>query len=203
MSISRYVNEGFQGVNYIMWTDKESSNNSNPVDLDLDQETTMNACQVENSSMYPDKLCVIHLDISPAVNNQNDIANSTSDDSSINVTRDNSNVVFSTGSSESILSHQRSNKSISENKSAEGTSLSKEVSKSKKVKQYRSTSIALTKSHALCCKLSIVFAICCTTGLSLMPIIFFYVSQIVNDDVPTGPEYSHERNTSTAAVSYN
>ena len=161
----------------------------------------MNVCQVENSSICPDEPCVMHLDnISPAVNNQNDIANSTSDDCSINITADNSNVVFSTGSSESIVSHQRSNKSISENKSVEDASLSKEVSKSKKVKLYRSTSIALTKSHALCCKLSIVFAICCTTGLSLMPIVFYYVSQIGND-VPIGPEYSHERNTSTATVS--
>ena len=185
-----------------MLTGKEPLSNSDSVGVDLDQETTMNACQVENSSMCPDKPCVIHLDISPAVNNQNDIANSTSDDPSINVTRDNSNVVFSTGSSESILSHQRSIKTISQNKIAEDTSLYKEVSKSNKVKQYRSTSMALTKSPAFCCKLSIVFTICCTTGLSLMPVVFYYVSQIGNN-VPTGPEYSHERNTSTAAVSYN
>ena len=185
-----------------MLTDKELLSDSDPVGVDLDQEITMNACQVENSSIYPDEPCVMHLDIFPAVNNQNDIANSTSDDSSINVTRNNSNVVSITGSSESILSHQKSNKSISENKSTEDTSLSKEVSKSKRVKQYRSTSIALTKSHALCCKLSIVFTICCTTALSLMPIVFYYTSQIGND-VPTGPEYSHERNTSIAAVSYN
>ena len=184
-----------------MLTDKELLSDSDPVGVDLDQETTMNVCQVENSSIYPDEPSVMHLDnISPAVNNQNDITNSTSDDSSINITADNSNAVFSTGSSESVLSHQRSNNTISQNKSAEDASLYKEVSKSKKVKQYRSTSIALTKSHALCCKLSIVFAICCTTGLSLMPVVFYYVSQIGNN-VPTGPEYSHERNTSTATVS--
>ena len=186
-----------------MLTGKEPLSNSDSAGVDLDQETTMNACQVENSSMYPDKLCVIHLDnFSPAVNNQNGIANSTSDDSSINITADNSNVVSITGSSESILSHQRSIKSISQNKIAKDASLYKGVSKSKKVKQYRSTSIALTNSHALCCKLSIAFAICCTTGLALMPIVFYYISQMGND-VPTVPEYSHERNTSTAAVSYN
>ena len=184
MSISRYVNEGFQGVNYIMWTDKESSDNSNPVDLDLDQETITNTCQVEDSSMNPGDPC----DVSPVVNtgNQTDInhdVKSTSNDSLINIT---------VGSNGSNLSHQRNIRTILQNENTEDASIPR--------KQYRSKSVVLTKSHALCCKLSIVFAICCTTGLSLMPIIFFYVSQTVNDDVPTGPEYSHERNTSAAKV---
>ena len=160
----------------------------------------INTCQAEDS---PDDPCVIHLDdISPVVKDQSLTGikynvNNTLDDPSSNIIC-NSEVTIAIGSSGSNLSHL---KNISQNENVVDTSISKEFSKSKKVNQYRSTSIALTKSHALCCKLSIVFAICCTTGCSLMPIFFYYVSQIGND-VPTGPEYSHERNSSTAKVYY-
>ena len=98
----------------------------------------------------------------------------------------------------SIVEDERT-KGISQMENAEVSSSPKELSKSNKVKQYRTGSIRLTKSHALCCKILIGFAICCTTALSLMPIIFYYVSQVVNN-VPTSPEYSHNRNTSTAKV---
>ena len=173
-----------------MLTDKKSSLN-NSIDIDLDQETTNNTNQVESSSIHQDHTFIVHLnDISPVLNKQKDIdhdVSSTSDDSSPKITVDNSpKVAFTVDSNESIHSHQRS---ILQNINTEDIPR----------KQYRSTSIVLTKSHALCCKLSIVFAICCTTGLSLMPIIFYYVSQIGND-VPTGPEHSRERNTSIAKV---
>ena len=98
----------------------------------------------------------------------------------------------------SIVEDERT-KGISQIEKAEVSSIPKELSKSNKVKQYRTGSIRLTKSHALCCKILIGFAICCTTGLSLTPIVFYYVSQMGND-VPTILEYSHSRNTSTAKV---
>ena len=169
-------------------TDKESLNKLDPVGIDLDQETITNTCQVEDNGNLDD--------ISSVANDHADInhdVNSNSDDSSLNITVDNSKVASDTSSNESNLSHI---KSISQNEDA---SIPKELSNSKKVKQHRSTSIFLTESHALYCKISIVIAICCTTGFSLLPIVFYYVSQIGNN-VPTGPEYSHEKNTSKAEV---
>ena len=172
-------------------------------DVNLDQETTIDTCQGEESCINLDDPCAIHLDdISPVVKTQSstgikDNVNSTLDDASVNIIG-NSKVTFAVGSSGNNLSHQ---KNIPQNENTVDTSISKEVFKSKKVRQYRSTSITLTKSHAVCCKLSVAFVICCTTRFSLMPIVFYYVSQIGND-VPTDPEYSHERNISTAKVCY-
>ena len=163
-----YSCHGKEDVNYIVLTDKESSLN-NSVDIDLDQETTTNTNQVESSSIHLDHNFDVHLnDISPVLNKQKDIdhdVNSTSDDSSTKITLNNSSkVAFTVDSNESNLSHQRS---MSQNNNTEDIPR----------KQYRSPSIALTKSHALCCKLSIVVAICCTTGCSLLPIVLYYVSQ--------------------------
>ena len=171
-------------------TDKESLNKLDPVGIDLDQETITNTCQVEDNGNLDD--------ISSVANDQADInydVNSTSDGSSLNITVDNSKVASDTSSNESNLSHI---KSISQNEDA---SIPKKLPKSKKVKQDHPTSTALTKSHALYCKISIIIAICCTTGFSLLPIVFYYVSQIGNN-VPTDPEYSHERNTSKTKVCY-
>ena len=177
--------------------------NSDPVSIDLDQETVIKANQVEDSSINPDDPCDIHLDdISPVANDQteiNDDINSTLDDSSMNKTVGNLKVAFTTSSNRSFLSHQRSNKSISQNKNTEDTSTPKKLFESKRVKQYHPTSAALTKSHVLCCKMSIAFAICCTTGFSLMPIYLYYISQI-GSNPPTVPEYTHKRNISTANV---
>ena len=186
-----------------MLTDMESLNKFDPVGIDLDQEAITNTCQFDDSGMNTDDPCIAHLDdnISPAVNNQADInhdVNSTLDESLVNIIVDNSKIVFAPSSNGSNLSHQTSVRSNS-HKNTEDRSISKKLSKSKKVKQYR-TSIDLTKSHAVYCKMLIVIAICCTTGFSLMPIVFYYISQIGND-APTGPEYSHGRNTSSAEVS--
>ena len=109
-----------------------------------------------------------------------------------------SNIKLDNSNDFSIEEDERT-KGISQIENAEASSIPKELSKSNKVKQYRTGSIRLTKSHAVCCKILIGFAICCTTGCSLVPIIFYYASQIVNN-VPTRPEYSHNRNTSTAKV---
>ena len=174
-----------------MLTDKKLLNT---VGINLDQKTITNTCQVEDSGISP---CLD--DISPVANDQTDInhdINITLDDSSLNITVGNLNIATDTGSNGNNLSHI---KNVSQNENNEDTSIPKKLSNSKKVKQYRSTSIALTKSHSLCCKISIVVAICCTTGFSLLPIVFYYVSQIGNN-TPTVPEYSHERNTSKAKV---
>ena len=172
-----------------MLTDRESSlNNSNPVDIDFDQETTTDTNQVEGSSIHQDHPFVIHT--SSVLHNQTNIdhdVSSSSDDSSINITVDNSRISFTAGLNESILIDQRS---ISQNTNAEDIPRNK---------YHRKASIAVTKSQVLCCKLSIVFAICCTTICTLMPIYLYYVSQIGNN-VPTAPEYSHEINTTTAKV---
>ena len=177
-----------------MLTDKESFD---PVGINLDQETITNTRQVEDNSVNPS---YTHIDnIFPVPDDQTDInhdVNSTLDDTSLKITVDNSNVASDTSSNESNLSHIES---ISQYENNEDTSIPKRLFKSKKVKQYRPTSTALTKHHVLYCKISIFIAICCTTGFSLLPIFFYYVSQIGND-IPTGPEYSHERNSSTAKV---
>ena len=178
-------------------TDIESLTNYDP---DLDQENVINTNQVEDSSINPDDPYVIHLtDIPPVANDQTEInhdINSAFDDSSMNKTVGNSKVAFITSSNRS---HQKSKKSISQDKNTEDISIPKKLSKSKQVKQYHPTSTTLTKNYVLCCKLSIAFAICCTTGFSLMPIYLYYVSQIGNN-APIAPEYSHERNTSTTNV---
>ena len=170
-----------------MLTDKKSFD---PVGINLNQE-------IEDNSVNP---CITHLDdIFSVANDQTDInhdVNSTLNDTSLNITIDNSNVSSDTGSNESNLSHI---KSISQYEKNEDTSIPKKLSNSKKMKQYHPTSTALTKRHALYCKISIIIAICCTTGFSLLPMIFYYVSQIGNN-APTAPEYSHERNSSTAKV---
>ena len=178
-----------------MLTDKKSLNT---VGIDLAQETITNTCQVEANTV---NLSYTHLDnISPVANDQTDInhdVNNTLDDSSLNITVDNSNIASGTGSNGSNL--ELSNiKSISQNENTKDTSILKKYPNSKKIKQYR-TSIVLTKSHAVYCKMLIVVAICCTTGFCLMPIVFYYVSQIGNN-APTGPDYSHGRNTSAAKV---
>ena len=177
-------------------TDKKSLNT---IGIDVNQETVTNTYQVEENSVNP---LYAHLDnMVPVADDQTDInhvVNITLDDSSLNITVGNSKVASDTGSNGSTPSHI---KSISQNKNNEDTLIPKKLSNSKKVKQYRPTSTALTKSHALCCKLLIAVAICCITGFSLLPIVFYYVTQIGNN-APTVPEYSHGRNTSTAKVCY-
>lgn len=183
-----------------MLTDKGSSNNPNPVSVDLDQETVTNTNQVKDSNINPDNPSAIHLDdISPVLNKQTDInhnVKNTSNYFSVNIIMSNSRVTFSKGSDGNDFTHERNIKSNSQN---ENTPIPKQVSKSKKVEQQRAGSIVHTKSQVLCCKLSIALIMCCTIGITLMPIVIYYVIQNGNN-VPTGLEYSHERNISTAQV---
>lgn len=60
-------------------------------------------------------------------------------------------------------------------------------------------SISLQSHNALCCKLSIVFAVCCIFVCFLVPFILYYVSQTTDND-EMNAEYSNEKNTSSAKV---
>ena len=77
------------------------------------------------------------------------------------------------------------------------TSLPKKVLKKRRT---ISTS-SIIKHKTRCCKIFVIFAICCIIGIFSIPIITYYVNQISNNaEVDT--EYSHEINTSNAEVSY-
>ena len=66
-----------------------------------------------------------------------------------------------------------------------------------------SASIDTTHRNGLCCKMSIVFAICWIIICWLVPVILFYVSQNVDKDIAvTDLGYSKEKNISTTMVHY-
>ena len=184
-----------------MLTEEESLSNSNTVDVDIDQENTMNTGTIRSSSVNTELVsCVSHGGaISSVVNNQNqDLTDSKNDisisnDHAVSIL-DNSNVAFAISSNESNLSHQRSLQSRKTENNISST-----PKKFCKVKQHHSTSINLTKRKTLYCKMSIVFAILLTTGCSLIPIILYYAN-LAGNNVPIDPEYSQERNTSRAKV---
>ena len=129
-----------------MLTEEESLSNSNIVDVDIDQENTMNTSTIRSSGANAELVsCVSQGNaISSVVNNQNqNLADTkdgigTSNDHAVSIS-DNSNVVFAISSNESNLSHQRN----LQNGKAENNvaSIPKEFCK---VKQYHSTSIYLT-----------------------------------------------------------
>ena len=188
-----------------MLTEEELLSSSNTVDVDNDQESVMNACTVKGSSMNIDVSYVVHNDAnSSVVNNQiQDLTDtkddiSTSNDPAVNILG-NSNVTFAMSTNGSNLSHQRSVGSISQNGKTENNVVASTPKNSCKVKQYRSTSVNLTKRKTLCCKMSIVFAIFFTTGCCLIPIIIYYAN-LAENNVPVDLEYSQERNTSRAKV---
>ena len=200
-------------------TDEESLSNSDPFGTDLDQETMTNTSQVEDSGVNQDDPCATHLD--EVVNDQSlsDLEcgiNNTSDNPDMgtsgkmkvtftagvngNMTHSINNisneVVNTTNTARSSLGHPRS---ILQNKSTGGNVASN--LENRRVEQYDSTSADLNKNNALCCKLSIVFVMSCIIGCSLMPIAFYYVTQLGEKKI-THLEYSHEKNTSSAKVCY-
>ena len=60
---------------------------------------------------------------------------------------------------------------------------------------------SIMKHKTRCCKIFVIFAICCIIGIFSIPIIVYFVNQTSNNaEVDT--EYSHEINTSNAEVSY-
>ena len=69
-------------------------------------------------------------------------------------------------------------------------------------RQKSNISLARTNGvSTLRCKVLLVFAICCTIGCCLMPIILYYVGQAKSHVATADPEYSHRKNDS-AEVSY-
>ena len=70
---------------------------------------------------------------------------------------------------------------------------------SERKKIQRNTSSGYLSGNALCCKVSVIFGVCCIIGIYLIPIILYYVGQI-RGNPETNPEFSHEKNTSIAKV---
>ena len=99
--------------------------------------------------------------------------------------------------------HFNHRRSILRNENTENNvaSIPKEPNVKNKMKHHRSRSIDLIKHNVLCCRMFIVFAMCCVIGCSLMPIIFYFAAQR-GENVITYPEYSHVINTSSAEVCY-
>ena len=208
-----YESEGYENTTNGTLTDVESLSNS----VDLDQETMTNTSQIEESGVNQDVPCVTHLD--EVVNDQGlsdlecDISN-TSDNLDVN-TSGKMKVTFTVGVNGNMTHSNISNKiintdndarsslghprSILQNKSTEDNVAS--FLENKKAEQFDSASADLKKTNALCCKMSIVFAMFCIIGCSLMPIVFYYVSQLAEKEI-THLEYSHDRNTSSAKVRY-
>ena len=235
MSICRhYENEEYKDATNAAMTDEDSLSNSDPISIDLDQETIINTSQVEDSDMNPDDPCVIthlddthpivndqssHLDdMHPVVNDQSlsdlecDISNTPNNpamnmDGKMKVTfsvREYGNINSSNNISDKLTNTDnaaRSNldhpRNVLQNKSAKNDVAS--ILKNQKPEQHHSTSTDLTKHNALCCKMSIVFAMFCIITCSLMPIVFYYVTQLEEGEIIV-LEYSNDKNISNAKV---
>ena len=194
----------------IMLTDKESFNNPDSYRSsadDLDKETAINSCQAKHSdgnhnscSVTVDSLDVVECDINitldfPTVYQH---ANGVLVKNSNRKMDDN----FEFASQNTINpTNTAKNSQISQDESRENdvTSVPKMVTKMETLKP--SASIEY-RYNGLCCKISIVVAICWIIGCWLIPVIFFYASQATNRDYAvTDPEYSHKKNISSAKVS--
>ena len=55
------------------------------------------------------------------------------------------------------------------------------------------------RGNAFCCKVFVIFGVCSIIGCYLIPVIFYYAGQI-RGNPETNPEFSDEKNTSTAKV---
>ena len=221
MSICRHhENEEYEDATNAAMTDEDSLSNSDPISIDLDQETIINTSQVEDSDMNPDDPCVItHVDDThPVVYDQSlshlecDISN-TSDNPAMNMdgkmkvtfsVREYGSINSSNNISDKITNTDnaaRSNldhpRNILQNKSTGNDVAS--ILKNQKAEQHNSTSTDLTKQNALCCKMSIVFVMLCIITCSLMPIVLYYVSQLGEREI-TDLKYLHARNISNAKV---
>ena len=202
--------ENNEGNEYrsIILIDKESFNNPDSYRSsadDLDKETAINSCQAKHSdgnhNFCPttvDSLDVVECDINitldfpTACQHANGVfvknSNRKMDDHIECVSRN------------TINSHNTAKSSQDESRENNVTSVPKMVTKRETLKH--SASIEYRYSSRLCCKMSIVFAICCIIGCCLIPVILFYASQATNRDYAvTDPEYLHEKNISSATVS--
>ena len=94
---------------------------------------------------------------------------------------------------EDNLNHQRC---ISQDEGIENNTASMPI---RKKIQHNISSGSLNSRSALCCKVSVIFGVCCVIGFYLIPITLYCVSQ-TKDNPKTDPKFSHEKNTSTAKV---
>ena len=184
----------------------ESLKNSDTCVVDfLNQKTTS---EVENSSM--NSCAMIHLDFvdntSSVVNIESltgtDYESTTSHVAVVNPVTDSSNKKESDNdasvSQDNRIKTDQENLNnhtcITQDESSESDvgSMSKRFSLKQKMRQnINSASIDVIKTHHY--KVSLFFAICCVIGFCMIPIIFYYVNQIgENDD-----EYLHEEKIST------
>ena len=212
--VYRYYKNGDNGT----VTDEESLSSFG---VDLDQEAVINTNQVEGSDMNPDDPCVItHLDDTCSIVNDQvsshlecDISNTLDNpamnmDGKMNVTfsvREYGSINSSNNISDKITNTDnaaRSNldhpRNILQNKSTGNDVAS--ILNNQKAEQHNSTSTDLTKHNSLCCKMSIAFVMFCIITCSLMPIVFYYATQLREKKEITDLEYSHAGNTSSAKV---
>ena len=63
----------------------------------------------------------------------------------------------------------------------------------------RNISSESLRGNALCCKVFVIFGVCSIIGCYLIPVTFYYVGQ-ARGNPETNPEFSNEKNTSTAKV---
>ena len=202
-----------------MITDKEivmlSSSNNSMLDSDLDQNITTNVTSI--SPVF----ATGNLSVEDGVNNNDLSIPITSFESSgsdlishttiVNQVQNSNNQVQNGNSIlESLviskdeadngnLNHSRFISQSSNPDDDVTVSLPKKVLK--KCNTVTISTSSIMKHKTLCCKIFIIFAICCIIGIFLIPIIAYYVNQTRNDaEVDT--EYSHEINTSNAEVSY-
>ena len=174
---------------------------------DLDKETAINSCQAQHSDRNLDNSC--HTTV-----NSLDVV-----ECDINITLDfptayqHANGVFVKSSNTKMDDHIEfvSQNTINPHTTAKSSHISQDESRKNDVtsvpkmvtkRETYSASIEYQYSNKLCCKMSIVFAICCIIGCCLIPVILFYASQATDRDYAvTDPEYSHEKNISSATVS--
>lgn len=181
-----------------MMIDKEmlSSPNSSTLDTDLDQNTTSNVTtdlsiksiedDVNNSDLSSGSDLVGH---TTGVN-LDQVENSNNVSESI-VLKDKVN-----NTSIGNLNHPRCI-SQSSNPDHDVTSLPKKILR----KHNTISTSSIIKHKTLCCKIFIIFAMCCIIGIFLIPIIAYYVNQTRNN-AEVDDEYSHEINTLNAEVCY-
>ena len=201
-------NEGNEHTS-IMLIDKASLNDPDSyrsVASVLDQETAINSYQANHGDRNLDNSCattVDSLDVKCDINTTSDFpnvhqhanvvladsSNGKMDDNIAFVSQNKTNP-FNTAKSSHILQ--------SGNRENNVTSVPKMLTKREKLKH--SVSMGYN-GNGLCCKMSIIFAICCIIGCCLIPIILYYASQATDrDNAVTDPGYSHEKNISSAAV---
>ena len=69
----------------------------------------------------------------------------------------------------------------------------------KRKKIHHNTNSGCLYGNDMCCKVSVIFGVCCIIGCYLIPITLYYVGQ-ARGDPETGLEFSQEKNTSAAKV---